>query len=89
MMAIEILLFWVVLPLLVFGVIFAFVRLLQGPSLPSRVIALDMMSVLGIGIIVVYAVVTDQPVFVDVAGVLALVSFLGTVAFAAYVERRS
>jgi len=88
MMAIEILLFWVVLPLLIFGVIFALVRLLQGPSLPSRVIALDMMSVLGIGIIVVYAVVTDQPVFVDVAGVLALVSFLGTVAFAAYVERR-
>ena len=51
--------------------------------------ALDMMSVLGIGIVVVYAVVTNQPVFVDVASVLALVSFLGTVAFAAYVEMRS
>ena len=88
-MILEFLLFWVVLPLLVLGVIFSFVRLLQGPNLPSRVIALDMMSVLGIGIIVVYSVVTDQPVFVDVAGVLALVSFLGTVAFAAYVERRA
>jgi multicomponent Na+:H+ antiporter subunit F len=85
----EILLYWVILPLLFLGLIFAFIRLLQGPSLPSRVIALDMMSVLGIGIIVVYAVVTNQPVFIDVAGVLALVSFLGTVAFAAYVERRS
>ena len=88
-MVIEVLLFWVILPLLFLGVIFAFFRLLKGPSLPSRVIALDMMLVLGIGIIVVYAVVTDQPVFVDVASVLALVSFLGTVAFAAYVERRS
>ena len=88
-MTLEILLFWVVLPLLVLGVIFSFIRLLRGPSLPGRVIALDMMAVLGIGIIVVYAVVTDQPVFVDVAAVLALVSFLGTVAFAAYVERRS
>jgi multicomponent Na+:H+ antiporter subunit F len=88
-MILEILLFWVVLPLLVFGVIFAFIRLLKGPGLPSRVIALDMMSVLGIGIIVVYAVVTNQPVFVDVAGVLALVSFLATVGFAAYVERRA
>jgi multicomponent Na+:H+ antiporter subunit F len=85
----DFLLFWVVLPLLVLGIIFSFIRLLQGPSLPGRVIALDMMSVLGIGLIVVYAVVTDQPVFVDVATVLALVSFLGTVAFAAYVERRS
>ena len=88
-MMLEFLLYWVVLPLLVFGVIFSFIRLLQSPSLPGRVIALDMMSVLGIGIIVVYAVVTNQPVFVDVASVLALVSFLGTVAFAAYVERRS
>ena len=88
-MNVENLLFWVVLPLLVFGVIFVFIRLLRGPSLPGRVIALDMMSVLGIGIIVVYAVVTDQPVFVDVATILALVSFLGTVAFAAYIERRS
>jgi multicomponent Na+:H+ antiporter subunit F len=85
----ELILFWVVLPLLILGVLFAFYRLLQGPSLPSRVIALDMISVLGIGIIVIYAVVSDQPVFVDVASVLALVSFLGTVAFAAYVERRS
>lgn len=88
-MIVDILLFWVVLPLLVLGVIFSFIRLLQGPSLPGRVISLDMISVLGIGIIVVYAVVTDQPVFIDVAAVLALVSFLGTVAFAAYVERRS
>ena len=85
----EFLLLWAILPLLVLGVIFAFIRLLQGPSLPSRVIALDMMSVLGIGIIVVYAVVSGQSVFVDVASVLALVSFLGTIAFAAYVERRS
>jgi multicomponent Na+:H+ antiporter subunit F len=53
------------------------------------VIALDMMAVLGIGIIVIYAVVSGEPEFVDVASVLALVSFLGTVAFAAYVERRS
>jgi multicomponent Na+:H+ antiporter subunit F len=84
----DFLLFWVILPLLILGLIFAFVRLLKGPSLPSRVIALDMMLVLGIGIIVIYAVLTDQPVFIDVAGVLALVSFLGTVAFAEYIERR-
>ena len=87
-MNLDFLLFWVILPLIIFGLIFAFIRLLKGPSLPSRVIALDMMSVLGIGIIVIYAVLTDQPVFVDVAGVLALVSFLGTIAFAEYVERR-
>ena len=85
----EAFLSWLIMPLLVLGVVMAFIRLLRGPNLPSRVIALDMMAVLGIGIIVVYAVVTDQPVLIDVGAVMALVSFLGTVAFAAYVEMRS
>lgn len=85
----EFILSWVVLPMLFAGVILAVIRLLVGPSLPSRVVALDLMAVLGIGIITVYAIVAEQPVLLDVAAVLALVSFLGTVAFAAYVERRS
>lgn len=86
---INFLLSWGIMPLLILGMIFALIRLLRGPSLPGRVIALDLMSVLSIGIIVVYAVLTNQSVFIDVATVLALVSFLGTVAFAAYVERRT
>jgi multicomponent Na+:H+ antiporter subunit F len=88
-MSLSSLLTVVVFPLMVIGVVFVFIRLLRGPSLPDRVIALDILSILGIGMIVVHAVSTNQPVFIDVAGVLALVSFLGTVAFAAYVERRS
>jgi multicomponent Na+:H+ antiporter subunit F len=79
----------IALPILVTGVILVFIRLLRGPSLPDRVIALDILSVLGIGIIVAFAIATDQPVFIDAASVLALVSFLATVAFAAYVERRA
>ena len=82
-------LLWFVLSMLVFGVVLAFIRLLRGPNLPDRVIALDILSVFGIGIVVAFAIATDQPVFIDVASVLALVSFLGTVAFAAYVERRA
>lgn len=79
----------VVFPLLVMGIVFAFMRLLRGPSLPDRVIALDILSILGIGLIVTHAIATNQPVFIDVASVLALVSFLGTIAFAAYIERRA
>ncbi len=82
-------LYGIALPVLLVGVVFAFGRLVRGPSLPDRVIALDIMSVLGIGIIAVYAIATNQPVLIDVASVLALVSFLGTIAFAEYVERRS
>lgn len=78
----------VVTPLLAAAVIAAFIRLARGPSLPDRVVALDLMVTLGIGIIAVYAVANDQPAFLDVAVILALISFLATIAFAYYMERR-
>jgi len=61
--------------------------MLRGPSLPDRVMALDLLTTLGIGVIAVYAIATDQPAFLDVAIATALISFLGTVAFAYYIER--
>jgi multicomponent Na+:H+ antiporter subunit F len=67
----------------------AFLRLVRGPTLPDRVVALDLMGVLTTGMIAAYAVATDQPVLLDPASVLALVGFLGTVAFARYLERRA
>lgn len=79
---------YVAFPLLTIAVILAFVRLVRGPTLPDRVVALDLISTLMIGIIAVYAIATDEPVLLDLAIVLALISFLGTVAFAHYIERR-
>jgi multicomponent Na+:H+ antiporter subunit F len=87
-MNLQDLILMVILPLLSVAVILAFIRLVRGPSLPDRVVALDLMSALGIGIIAAYAIATEQPVFLDVASVLALVTFLGTVAFAYYLEQR-
>lgn len=77
-----------ILSLLTLALILAFVRLVRGPSLPDRVVALDIAITMAMGIISVYAVQNNQPVFLDVALILALLSFLGTVAFAYYIERR-
>jgi multicomponent Na+:H+ antiporter subunit F len=77
----------VALPLLSIASVLAFIRLVRGPSLPDRVVALDLLITIGVGFIAVYAIAMDQPVFLDVAIVLALTSFLGTIAFAYYVER--
>jgi multicomponent Na+:H+ antiporter subunit F len=65
----------------------SFVRLVRGPTLPDRVVALDVMGVQAVGGIAAYAVATGQPVLAEPATVLALVGFLGTVAFARYLER--
>jgi multicomponent Na+:H+ antiporter subunit F len=77
----------ITLGLLILAMFMAFVRLVRGPSLPARVVALDMMTALAVGIIAVYAVATGQTIFLDVAIVLALIGFLGTVAFAYFVEK--
>ncbi|MBX3279670.1 MAG: hypothetical protein KF868_16830 [Acidobacteria bacterium] len=76
-----------VLPLLGVALVLAFVRLVRGPDLPDRVVALDLMTVVVLGMIAGYGIGAGQPVFLDVAIVLALVSFVATIAFAAYVER--
>jgi multicomponent Na+:H+ antiporter subunit F len=76
-----------VLIVLHLALLLAFVRIVRGPSLPDRVVALDLSGSLVVGIIAVYAIRSGQPVFLDVAITLALISFLGTVAFARYLER--
>lgn len=65
------------------------IRLVRGPSLPDRVVALDLIGVLVVGMIILYDVTTRMQVFLDAAIVLALVGFAGTVAFAKYLERRA
>jgi multicomponent Na+:H+ antiporter subunit F len=77
----------VVLPLLALACVLAVVRLLRGPHLADRVVALDLLTAAAAGVAATYAVATDQTVYLDVAVLLALVSFVGTVAFARYVER--
>ncbi len=82
--------FWnLILGLISAGLIGGFIRLTRGPSLPDRVIALDLISVLAMGYIIVYAVRFNQPNFIDVAIILALITFVGTIAFAYYLERRT
>jgi multisubunit Na+/H+ antiporter MnhF subunit len=70
------------------AVAFAFVRLIRGPSLADRVVALDMMTVLIVAFCGLFAISSGERAFLDVAIVLALVGFLATVALARYAERR-
>jgi multicomponent Na+:H+ antiporter subunit F len=66
----------------------AVVRLVRGPSLPDRVVALDLLSILVAGATAVYAIGTGQAGYLDVAMVLTLIAFIGTVAFARYIEKQ-
>src|SRR4028118_1481016 len=71
-----------VLAMLSVAMFLAFWRLLRGPSLPDRVVALDLIALLSVGFIAIYDIVTNDTVFLDVAIALALIAFVGTIAFA-------
>ena len=70
------------------ALLLAFARLVKGPTIADRVVALDLMAIICVGVIIVYDVATSLPVFLDAAIVLALVGFAGTIAFSKLLERR-
>ncbi len=76
-----------VLPGIGVAAVFAFVRLARGPSLPDRVIALDFLALMVIAGAAAFSIAVDEKAFLYVAVVLALISFIGTVAFAFYIQR--
>ncbi len=75
------------LALLGASVLLVLVRLVRGPDIANRVVALDLLSVLGVGIAAAAAVVSGNAVYLDVALILALIAFVSTVAFARYAEQ--
>ncbi|MBS9525200.1 cation:proton antiporter [Litoribacter ruber] len=81
-------LYYIILPLLAISILIIFVRFLKGPTLSDRVVSLDLIITTGIGIIAIYSIHTNQPTFLDIAMILALIAFLGTVAFSYYLEKR-
>lgn len=79
---------FVILPILTISVLLVFIRLFKGPTVVDRVIALDLIITIGIGIITVYSIRQEQEVLLDVAIILALIAFLGTIAFSYYIEKQ-
>ncbi len=76
------------LGILTLAFVLTIVRILKGPSLPDRVLALDMLVSIGIAYIAVVAIKTSYSLYLDVAIALGLVGFLATVAFARYIQFR-
>lgn len=78
---------WLAGAVLAAGMVLSFVRLVRGPSLADRVVAVDALATMAVGALVVIAVVTGQGLLLDIALAIALVVFLGTIAMAMTVER--
>jgi multicomponent K+:H+ antiporter subunit F len=62
-------------------------RLLRGPGLPDRILALDTMYVNSIALLLLFGIQFDTQVLFEAALVVALLGFVGTVALAKFVTR--
>ncbi len=72
---------------LTLGFIFSLLRLLRGPTLVDRVVALDLLGFVILGFIAANMLQSGQSLYLDVLLVVAIVLFLGTIAVARYLER--
>jgi len=78
----------IALVLLGIATLFTVIRIVRGPTLADRILGLDTITVLGIGIIAAFATRTGLTLYIDIAIALALVGFLATAAFARYLASR-
>ena len=69
------------------SLLLTFARLVQGPTLPDRVVALELIAAIVVGMIGTYSIASGVPQFLDVAIVMALMAFLAAVGFARYMEK--
>lgn len=70
-------------------ILIAFTRILLGPKTPDRVVGLDTVNQMVIASMILLGVAFEEVIYVDVAIVYALLSFVGTLYIANYLEERA
>ncbi|AZB44227.1 Na(+)/H(+) antiporter subunit F1 [Bacillus sp. FJAT-42376] len=73
--------------ILAVSTLFYFYRLVKGPTVPDRVVALDAIGINLIGMTAVISVVLKTNAFLDVILLLGILAFIGTVAFSKFLEK--
>jgi len=79
--------FWVVLLMISFSMVAFIYRLIKGPSVPDRVVALDALGVALISMIGIISILADTIFFLDIILLLSILAFIGTVAFSKFLEK--
>jgi multicomponent Na+:H+ antiporter subunit F len=73
--------------LIFFSIVFGIIRLVKGPETVDRVVAIDLLTIVTIALIALLAHTAERFIYLDVALVYGLLSFLGVLAVARYLEK--
>ena len=78
--------FLIALILLFIGIIMAGVRIIKGPTAPDRIVGLDTVNTIIIVSMVIFGAIYNEVIYIDVAIVYALLSFVSTLFIAKYLQ---
>ncbi|KYK33211.1 MAG: cation:proton antiporter [Thermoplasmatales archaeon SG8-52-3] len=77
---------YLILGLLILSIVLCIIRVFKGPTAPDRVVGLDTINTLVIVSMIVYGLVSSSVIYIDVAIVYALLSYISTLFIAKYLE---
>ena len=83
---IDITTYLIVLGFLLLGVVMAIIRVVKGPTAPDRVVGLDTINTIVIVGMVIFGAASNDVIYIDVAIVYALLSYISTLFIAKYLE---
>ncbi len=75
------------LSMLVLAMVLALIRLLRGPSVPDRILALDTVFINTVGVVLVLGMWQETNIYFEAVLIIAMMGFIGTCALAKYVLR--
>ncbi|MBK3496183.1 Na(+)/H(+) antiporter subunit F1 [Viridibacillus sp. YIM B01967] len=78
---------WAIIVIVTLSLIGLVYRLVKGPSVPDRVVALDSIGVSIISLIGLFSIFVKTTFYLDIILLLAILSFIGTVAFSKFIEK--
>ena len=75
-----------VLAILLLSIVISIIRVILGPTAPDRVVGLDTINTIVISSMVIFGAIDNNIIYIDVAIVYALLSFISTLFIAKYLE---
>ena len=78
--------YFIVLGFLLLAIVIALIRVIKGPTAPDRVVGLDTINTIVIVGMVIFGAITQNVIYIDVAIIYALLSFISTLFIAKYLE---
>jgi multicomponent Na+:H+ antiporter subunit F len=68
------------------SILVCFIRVIKGPTMPDRVVALDTIGITLIGLIGIVMIIQNTLAYAEVILVIAILAFIGTIALAKFIE---